>query len=353
MPFVVADYVHEPLYVCCVIFNPIRFRSRWKHFERFAAHVKASGGVLVTVEASFHDRHHALDAGETEHEESIYPAAPTKAAEFHKARTTHPHQYIQVRCDHELWLKENLINIAISRLPADWKYVAWVDADVMFTHPRWVGETIHQLQHYQVVQMFSEVVDVGPRYASVAQHTGFMYAYLHNIPKPPNMPGAYYGYGGRMFDGKANWHPGYAWAARREALDALGGLMDFPILGAADNHMAHALIGRAGESVHPQMTGHYRERVMEWGWRAEHHIRRNVGFVSGLLVHYWHGKKIDRRYWDRWNILVENQFDPDLDLKYDSQGVLQLVDRFTPRSIKLRDDIRKYMRERNEDSIDV
>jgi hypothetical protein len=36
----------------------------------------------------------------------------------------------------------------VARLPNDWKYVAWVDADVNFTNPHWVRVTVQQLQHY-------------------------------------------------------------------------------------------------------------------------------------------------------------------------------------------------------------
>ena len=56
---------------------------------------------------------------------------------------------------------------------------------------------------------------------------------------------------------------------------------------------------------------------------------------------------------DRWKILTENQFNPNTDIKRDWQGLFQLEDHGDMRSIKLRDDIRKYFRARNEDSIDL
>lgn len=347
--WITPDYVHRPLYVIAAISNPVRFKSRWKLYERFAAHVKQSGGVLVTVEAAFGDRHHALETGESQHHVPMYGRAPTKPTEFHKARSEDPHTYVRVRTNSEVWFKENLINIGLSRLPHDWQYVAWVDADVMFTRPNWVGETIHQLQHYKVVQMFSESQDVGPDYSRSTPAKGFMACYNEGLP-PPSTRAPYYYAGGK---GPILWHPGFAWAARRDAIDELGGLIDFAVLGAADNHMAHALVGRVEQSHHPRIHPVYQARLKEWQRRAEQHIRRNVGHVSGLLIHYWHGKKKDRRYWDRWKILVDNSYNPDLDIKYDWQGVLQLEDRLEPRSLKLRDEIRHYFRSRNEDSIDV
>lgn len=355
MPYVVSDYIDSPLFVICSIYNPARYKSRYKHYERFAKHVKDSGAVLVTVEAAFGERHHALDKGVTQYGTEIHQAAPEKPTEFHKARTTEPHIYIKVRTSSEVWLKENLINIAMQFLPADAKYIAWVDADVKFMRDNWVGETIHQLQHYDVVQMFSHVTDLDPDYQPLQNHIGFMYCYLNGMGRKQSVPGNYYYQPpSKREDGSLNlWHPGFAHAAKRSVLDDLGGLIDFAILGAGDNHMCHALIGEGASSVHPGMSDAYKRKVAEWQWRADNYVRKNVGYVSGAIVHYWHGKKVNRRYWDRWKILVDNKFDPDIDIKKDTQGVVQLVDRFDARSTKLRDQLRNYFAQRNEDSSDV
>jgi hypothetical protein len=112
----VQDYLHAPLYVCTSMFNSPRYKSRWKHYQRFAAMVKAAGGVLVTVEASFGERHHALAEGEDQHGQLAYPYAPTKPTEFHKARSTNNHIYIPVQTSSEIWIKENLLNIAIAHI---------------------------------------------------------------------------------------------------------------------------------------------------------------------------------------------------------------------------------------------
>ena len=167
---------------------------------------------------------------------------------------------------------------------------------------------------------------------------GFMHAWWHGLPAS------------RHYD-DGNWHPGYAWAVRRDAYVALGGLMDFCVLGSADRHMAMGLVGKGGLSVHRKVGEAYRKRVLAWQERAEAHVRRNVNYVPGLITHWWHGKKRDRRYVERWQILAEHGFDPDLDLRRDwsQHGLLELG----TRSPGLRDGIRKYLRARNEDSLDV
>jgi hypothetical protein len=347
--FTAPDLISEPLYVITSIFNPIRYKSRWKHYERFAQHVKESGGILYTVEAAYGERAHALSANES-HKGPIIQRAPTNPTTFEETRSVSPHKYIKVRTDQELWVKENLLNIGLAHLPPEAKYVAFVDADVQFARPNWVGETIHQLQHYKVVQMFSEAHDVGPHYNMIASHKSFAWCYNNGL-EIPKAPASYY-YGAKGSKGDPHmWHPGFAWAWRRDALDEVGRLIDYAVLGAADNHMARGLIGKIKDSYHPKITPGYKARLNEWQFQAEKNIRRNVGHVSGLLLHYWHGAKVDRKYYDRWEILVNNKYDPHKDVKLDWQGVLQLNDRGNTRSILLRDQIMQYFRQRNEDDI--
>jgi hypothetical protein len=131
------------------------------------------------------------------------------------------------------------------------------------------------------------------------------------------------------------WHPGFAWAIRRQAFNDLGGLIDWAILGSADDHMAKALIGRENRSVPTTMHPEYRHMLKVWQERAEKYIKRNVGYVSGTIHHMFHGAKKNRKYVERWQILTKNKFQPSVDLKKDWHGLYQLTDR----SWKLRDDI--------------
>jgi hypothetical protein len=313
------------LHVISVISNPMRFASRYRLYREFDAHMRAAGVYHHTVELQFGDR-------------PCEVTEPTLS------------NHVQLQSFEELWHKEAMINIGIAALPDDWEYVAWIDADVSFAHPNWAVETLHQLQHHMLVQLFSHAVDLGPHHEVLQSNAGFAYMYHQNGCNPPQGHGYTPAYG----DPKRNifWHPGFAWAARREAIDYLGQLIDFAILGSADHHMAMALIGQADRSIHKGTTRAYRDQIMDWQDRAERHIQRDIGYVDGALWHYWHGKKADRRYVDRWRILTENQFNPVTDLKRDWQYLWQLRVE-NPRQIRLRDAIRAYFRARSEDSIDV
>ncbi len=320
----------DKLYVITPISNPQRFRSRYELYRQFEKHMEESGAILYTVEMAFGGR------------------------EFEITDPDNP-RHVQVRGPHVLWYKENLINIGITRLPADWQCVAWIDSDVKFVREDWAQETLHQLQHHEIVQLWSQLQDVSPDYEQLPTKYPFSWCYNWlNGKSPINLPGkdAYpYPYPG----GGKGWYgpPGLAWAARRHAIDALGGLVDWAIVGSGDAYMAACLIGGVQHQLRKDYDPEFNRRFMIWQDRAEKHIRRNIGVVPGLAIHFWHGRKINRNYIDRNDIMVRHKFNPTTDLKRDWQGLWQLVDHGDLRSIRLRDDLARYFRTRNEDSIDL
>ncbi len=305
----VIQRVPDTLHVIAVVFNPLRFVSRYNLFKEFAEHATASGADLRVVEVAFGDR------------------------PFEVTTCDNPKD-IQFRTSHELWHKERMINAAVARLPLDWKYMAWVDADVTFLNPDWIPETIQQLQHYQAVQLFTHAMDVGANMEPVTTFESFGSSYVRGR----EAPGIGY-YGGRY------WHPGYGWAYRREAWDMMGGMLDVNIVGGGDHQMAYGMIGMIDETIPAGSTKQYSRIIKNWANNAAL-LKRNIGAVPGTLVHHFHGKKANRKYSSRWKILTDNAYDPVADLKNDWQMMLTL----SGNKIKLRDDLRGYFRARNEDS---
>jgi hypothetical protein len=144
-------------------------------------------------------------------------------------------------------------------------------------------------------------------------------------------------------------HPGFAWAARREALESVGGLVDCAILGGGDRFMALSLIGQLEERLVRIPGSSYAATLFQWQEKAATHIRGNVGHVDTTLLHYWHGSKKDRGYDTRWRILADHGFDPQVDLRRDRRGLLEL----TADKPDLRDAIRAYFHSRNEDGTEL
>jgi len=282
------------LYVVTAIFNPEKYRNRYELYHDFAKYIKDSGAILITIELAIGNQ------------------------EFMVTDSNNPH-HIQLRADSVLWYKENLLNIAIGRLPTDWKYVATIDADISFNRYDWVKQTIHELQYFKVIQMFTHANDLDSDYEVMKQHIGFVFAYNNKLFIDDKLQEAHEGIIGFQ-------HPGYAWAWTRDAIDDLEGMIDVAILGSADNYMALALVGQSKLALASKFHPNYKKAILDWQKRAEKYIGGRIGYLKTHLNHYYHGSKKDRGYVDRWKILVDVKFDPSKHLKKDSQGLLKLVD---------------------------
>ena len=333
-----SSFTPDQLHVIAIVHNPLRYRSRDVLFQAFVKHMEAAGVTLHIVEAAFGERDHRHTWGE--------------------------HQHIMVQHSHELWMKESMINLGFSRLPGDWKYAAWIDGDIQFSRPDWAVETIHQLQHYRVVQMFQTAADLGPTGEIIDVHNGFGWSQAAGLPKwthgsapqsvlTKQQLGYYFHSATALVGGTAPagkfWHPGYAWAIRRETFDDLGGLIDWSALGSADHIMAMAMIGEVEKSIPGSIHPNYLKKARQWQELANEHVRKDVGFVPGSISHFWHGAKRSRFYVPRWDILTKHQFDPELDIRRDHQGLVHL----TRRGERMRDDLRTYFRSRNEDGVEL
>ncbi len=317
------DRIDAPLYVVTTLFNSARYRTRWKHWEDFAKAVdEQPNAVLYTVEIAFGERHHVI------------PDPPAGSR----------HRVIRLRTSHEIWLKENATNIGVAHVLADHpdcRYLAWVDADVRFARDDWADETVQRLQHYDVVQMWSQYQDLTHDHELIGTSPSFMANYVKGEHKKHPPKGHYpHDHPKRGYPGA----PGLAWACTRRAWDLLGGLLDVTILGAGDWYMAHGFVGY---DCVPSLHNHprYLEDVRLWQERAAL-LNRNVGVVPGLAIHRFHGHKVSRKYGTREQILVRTQFDSRRHISRDGQGLLQFTGLCPP---ELRDAVRRYLHERNED----
>jgi len=232
--------------------------------------------------------------------------------------------------------------------------VAWIDNDCfpMCAPVDWFEETWHALQHFEIVQMWQYLINFGPQHQPISQpQMSFMETYAaagYTVPQGRNVKHTLAGHSGMISLGR----PGLAWAANIDALNKLGGLIDKCILGSSDWHMAHALVGAMKRGTPEYRLSKYSEYLFEWQTKAERWIKRDVGLVSITVGHWWHGNKANRKYGSRGEILISNGYDPYIDVKYDSQGLLQL-ETHEPRQIRLRDQIRAYFAGRKEDSVDL
>ena len=331
----------QTLHVAVAYSNPFRWRTRRELLNDFRKHMSIASNAIVHVgELAYGDR------------------------PFEVTSEDNPLD-IQLRTSHELFHKENILNVIIQRgFPPDWRYGAWIDGDFHMTRHDWALETIHQLQHYDFVQPFSSYMDLsGPTLGNgmrpLRVNNSFAYNYVQSgfkLPsgysdggwkklKPEQIP--YHGGEGKAVKGALLpvGATGGAWAFRRSALETVGGLLDVCILGHGDWFMAFGLVAEEAPDVGmARYTDGYRRLITEWQRNAIR-LKKNIGYTDNFAVHHFHGSKQRRLYSQRYQILIENGFDPLSDLRKDWQGIYQL----SGDKPALRDAIRNYFITRSED----
>jgi hypothetical protein len=249
-------------------FNPAGYRNKLQHLERFSAGVRSQGLNLWLIGLEFSKD---LIQSKLRHFDVVIPIV-------------HPEHSV-------MWQKERLLNQVLSCLPNDVDKVAWLDADIEFTNPDWVEETERKLDDFPVVQCF-DVADDGEPSMGFALQTDR--TTIHG-------------------------HPGYAWAARREILDAHG-FYDRAIVGGGDLIMAWAMYGHAGlwpgsKRETSYFSPAHLSDIRTWSANFTASVRGRVGCVSGTLKHFSHGHPSRRSYVERTNILVQENFDPAKDIR--------------------------------------
>ncbi len=228
---------------------------------------------------------------------------------------------VQIQGGSTLWQKERLLNLAIARLPAACRFVAWIDCDVLFGSDGWIDQSVRLLERQPLAQPFDRLVHLRrgelPETAAPADQRSLRTSFASRW-RDQSLPDDVFRRPEGTFECRCTC--GMAWVARRELLDRHG-LYDAMVLGLGDKHIAAAATGGAEHAIactemSPQHGEHYR-RWAEPFWQD---IRGEVGCIEGQLYHLWHGDLENRRYLQRYQGFRAYDFDPALDLAGDPTG---------------------------------
>jgi hypothetical protein len=239
--------------------------------------------------------------------------------------------HLQLKTETPIWHKENMINLAVKYLlPKNWKSFAWVDADIEFENITWANDTLKILNGSKdIVQLFSHCVDLDKDNTNLNLFNSFGYSFSKNKEYTTNKTDF--------------WHPGFAWAITKAAYLKMGGLFDKGILGSGDSIMSLALINKATSMNNCKYHPDYNKSINDYQKKC---LGIRLGYIPGVIRHYYHGTKENRQYMNRWQIMMNRQYSPKKHLTYDLTGILITTELF---SNEFKGDIMKYFQERKED----
>jgi hypothetical protein len=302
------DPIEEKLHVITVISNPCLYNKRYKLFKEFVKRIEEeeTNVELYVVELIYNNLNYFVtDINNKKH--------------------------LQIKTETPLWHKENMVNLGVKKLlPSNWKAFAWIDADIEFESNTWALDTLKILNGCKdVVQLFSHCIDMNNDELSLNNFSGFGY----NFSKKNKY----------TTKGLNYWHPGYAWAITRKAYEQIGGLYDKGVLGSGDSIMASSFVNNVTNMINKNYSDDYNNSMLLFQEKAKH---LRLGYTPGVIRHYFHGTKENRKYTERWKILMKHKFSPNLHLKYDNNGILIPTDTFAE---EFKNDIMNYFKERKED----
>jgi hypothetical protein len=301
------DPIEERLNVIIVISNPCLYAKRYILLKEFVQRMQSEDHInLFIVEMIYNNQ---------------------KFIVTEKGNINH----LQLKTQTPLWHKENMINLGVKYLlPKDYRSFAWVDADIEFENNSWALDTLKILNGCKdIVQLFSHCIDMDSDETNLNIFNSFGYSYVKE--KKYTTRGLDY------------WHPGYAWAMTRKMYESINQIYDKGILGSGDNIMALSFINRVKNMNNQNYSKEYNQSMLDFEKKSN---RFRLGYVPGVIRHHYHGSKQNRKYTERWKILMKWQYTPDM-LQYDSQGILVPTDKL-PQGFK--QDILNYFRERQEDN---
>jgi hypothetical protein len=306
----------DSLNVITARFNPLSWDTPHRLYREWVEHMLDSGANLTVCELQYGDRPFICKM---------------------------PHiNHIGVRAETFCWNKENLLNLAYKSLPKEVQYICWEDSDIRHRNSDWVQETVEALQHYRIVQPWTQCLDMGPNDEVISVHRSFGDLYLHG--ELVTLEDSHLGW--QCTDGAYQYgHPGFSWACRRELLDQAGGLLEVALMGSADYHMALGVLGIAEASLLQHVSDSYRNHILAWQQRASRVVKGRLGAVKGTIEHNFHGHKHNRQYLRRWDMFVKYAFDPATDIQYNTDGVIE----WAGNKPQLEEDWREHMQARDED----
>lgn len=211
----------------------------------------------------------------------------------------------RIHTENLLWHKESILNLIISKLPRQYKYVFWIDADVTFTNKNWLIDAVEQLQgDINILQPFEYCVHMDKDETKPSFNLNHVRSSVSDYTKRHKKVWRSFSanYVTTTFSSSSNYdqhgHVGFAWGAKRELLERVP-LYDKALIGGADHIIAHAAAGQIGHPCIKKSFTDDLENVLDWSRRFYAVAKGKIGYVKGDLFHIWHGDINKRQYLKR------------------------------------------------------
>ena len=192
------------------------------------------------------------------------------------------------RSDSYMFYKENLLNWLMPKVPTQFTKFYTMDCDLIFSSPTWYDDVSSLLDTHDVVQPFEKAIWLKSDLKTII-HKRIGFAYGHNLGHILNL---------------SKYHPGFAWAFRRDFIEPIG-IFDLNVLGSGDTILASAALQNYCIEEFWKMTN------IEDDYKSTNNyidLFKNVRptyYSNNMVYHLWHGSKLNREYNNRYTLFKQ------------------------------------------------
>jgi len=231
-----------------------------------------------------------------------------------------------LKTDFTLFQKERLCTLLEKKIPPSFTKLLFIDSDLIFENPYWYNELSQKLDNFNVVQPFDKGVWLDITYKNVVKE---------------RIPIIFYNKFGKisMDGGIGGYHPGFAWGFQREWFKRVG-FFQYGILGDGDTLSSTVWLDYKEFDYRPfiqKSIAEFRQSMSE---------KPSVCFLKGSIYHLWHGDSTKRQYRSRRDIFKSVKDVRNI-IRVSNNGLFELKDD------KLKNKIRKYFKNRDDDGLAV
>jgi hypothetical protein len=257
--------------------------------------------------------------------------------------------HLQLTAETILWTKENMINIAVNKLlPNDYKAFAFIDANLKFLNINWAEETLKILNSCDILQPFTNGYNLD-NFNMINKKSKQLYSalYVWINKNALNYKTNIENNNLNIKIGKQKTHPGWAWAITRKTYEQINVIYEFGIIGGGDSILARSIMEPNFMFKNPpykHCSIAFKKSLFDYQCKFNN---VTVGYTPGTILHYYHGSLENRKYGDRWDIIIFNNYNPYTFIKKNNCGMYEATINFPE---LLKNQIIQYFAGRDEDN---
>jgi hypothetical protein len=252
---------------------------------------------------------------------------------FKHAEPQIPHATLVVRSNSYMFYKEQLLNKLEKVVPEKYTKLVCMDGDIMFDTPDWVDQVSVSLDKHDIIQPFAQACWLTPDNTKIrSKKPSYAVGIVEDRLKSPRSI--------HLF------HPGFAWAFKRDVFHKIGGFFDRAVVGNGDMLFVFNFFKDAVPDF--WIRDVLQTKFILDTWPAYHakikEVNPKIGFLTNKALHLFHGVRQNRQYTTRYKSVSHM-----LTGTWDEQIIVNADGLFEFKNPELSNGVLEYFKRRNED----